>query len=147
MEWFKRTFAPGGRTSRLGYWRFQLFAVLLFTPAWIATILATQANQPVIAAVVFAVSFAAYLAAIVLVCIRRVHDRNRSALWVVLLGGGPFACYAAGHGLMELRGTGNLLLAALFNLIGFGLGLWGFVEFGFLRGTRGPNSFGPEPVR
>lgn len=27
-----------------------------------------------------------------------------------------------------------------------GVYLWAFVEFGFLRGTRGPNQFGPDPL-
>jgi uncharacterized membrane protein YhaH (DUF805 family) len=26
------------------------------------------------------------------------------------------------------------------------LGIWGFVELGCLRGTAGPNRFGPDPL-
>jgi uncharacterized membrane protein YhaH (DUF805 family) len=32
---------------------------------------------------------------------------------------------------------------AFFNLI---IGIWFFVELGFLRGTPGPNGYGPDPL-
>lgn len=28
----------------------------------------------------------------------------------------------------------------------FGVGIWLFVEVGFLRGTQGPNRYGPDPL-
>ena len=51
----------------------------------------------------------------VIVCIKRLHDRNRSG-WFYLLCLVPI------------------------------LNLWPAVEIYFLRGTRGPNRFGPDPL-
>jgi uncharacterized membrane protein YhaH (DUF805 family) len=31
-------------------------------------------------------------------------------------------------------------------LAGFALTIWGFVEIGCLRGTTGPNTYGPDPL-
>ncbi len=34
----------------------------------------------------------------------------------------------------------------LFNLGSFAISIWGFVEIGCLRGTEGPNQYGPDPL-
>jgi uncharacterized membrane protein YhaH (DUF805 family) len=47
---------------------------------------------------------------------KRWHDRNKSGWWTLIL---------------------------LVPLIGF---IWLLVELGFLRGTEGPNSYGPDPI-
>jgi uncharacterized membrane protein YhaH (DUF805 family) len=72
--------------------------------------------------------------------IKRLHDRNKSGWWSV-----P---YIVAPGLYSHFGA---LLAT--SLAGFFVGtavsiafLWGFVELCFLRGTRGPNRFGPDPL-
>ena len=48
---------------------------------------------------------------------KRWHDRNKSGWWTLI---------------------------ALVPVIG---GLWMLIELGFLRGTEGPNRFGPDPLR
>jgi len=47
---------------------------------------------------------------------KRWHDRNKSAWWILI------------------------------NLIPIVGGLWTLIECGFLRGTVGPNRFGPDPL-
>ena len=47
---------------------------------------------------------------------KRWHDRNKSAWWILI------------------------------NLIPIVGGLWTLIECGFLRGTAGPNRFGPDPL-
>jgi uncharacterized membrane protein YhaH (DUF805 family) len=73
--------------------------------------------------------------------IKRLHDRNKGGWWIV-----PF-CVAPG----PLGKVGNwldnpLTVALIVSALGFGLALWGFVELFCLRGTRGPNRFGPDPL-
>jgi uncharacterized membrane protein YhaH (DUF805 family) len=36
--------------------------------------------------------------------------------------------------------------ALVLSLVGFGISIWTIVVLGFLRGTRGPNSYGPDPL-
>jgi uncharacterized membrane protein YhaH (DUF805 family) len=42
---------------------------------------------------------------------------------------------------------GNDTLTLILSLIGLLLMLSGIVVLGFLRGTRGPNRFGPDPLQ
>ena len=50
------------------------------------------------------------------VAVKRYHDRNKSGWWVLIV---------------------------LVPVIG---GLWYLIECGFLRGTAGPNDYGPDPL-
>jgi uncharacterized membrane protein YhaH (DUF805 family) len=50
------------------------------------------------------------------VAVKRYHDRNKSGWWVLIV---------------------------LVPVIG---GLWYLIECGFLRGTTGPNNYGPDPL-
>jgi uncharacterized membrane protein YhaH (DUF805 family) len=50
------------------------------------------------------------------VAVRRFHDRNKSGWWVLIV-------------LVPVIGS-----------------LWFLIECGFLRGTAGPNSYGPDPL-
>jgi len=52
----------------------------------------------------------------IIVQIKRWHDRDKSGWWVLI------------------------------NLIPILGGFWSLVECGFLRGTQGPNRFGPDPL-
>lgn len=88
--------------------------------------------------------------------VKRLHDRGRSGWWVVvfwLLGILPwialvvaFFAGVAMHGRIAGSGQGLLALAAGLGILGTIVALWMFIELGFLRGTPGPNRFGPDPL-
>jgi uncharacterized membrane protein YhaH (DUF805 family) len=71
--------------------------------------------------------------------IKRLHDRDKSGWWMILFIVPP-GLYAQFGG--ELHGGIRVVvrLAALIALIS------GFVEMACLRGTSGPNRFGPDPL-
>jgi uncharacterized membrane protein YhaH (DUF805 family) len=69
---------------------------------------------------------------------KRLHDRNKSAWWLVLF----YLVPAILQGLSEHLGMVGLVLS----LIGFAISIWALVEIGFLRGTVGPNQYGPDPL-
>jgi uncharacterized membrane protein YhaH (DUF805 family) len=72
--------------------------------------------------------------------IKRLHDRAKSAWWFV-----PF--FIAPSLLEKLSDwLDNPSLALLASALGLGLSVWCFVELFCLRGTRGPNRFGPDPL-
>jgi uncharacterized membrane protein YhaH (DUF805 family) len=69
---------------------------------------------------------------------KRLHDRNKSAWWLIvfyivpgILGGIAYQIGMAG---------------AVLHIVSFGITVWAFVELGCLRGTRGPNRYGPDPL-
>ena len=93
---------------------------------------------------------------------KRLHDLNRSGAWLVLFVGGPFllliiSLVAAGVSIDGTASSGETLdLSQLMRLGGFaliifaiwlGLAIWALVWFGCLRGTIGPNDYGPDPLQ
>jgi uncharacterized membrane protein YhaH (DUF805 family) len=82
---------------------------------------------------VFAWSYAA-------VSIKRLHDRNKSGWWIV-----PFIVATGLYGHFGDR-LGGSWAAAFVGLAVFIAFIWGFVEMYWLKGTHGPNRFGPDPL-
>ena len=82
---------------------------------------------------------------------RRLHDRGKSAWWLLLFQGVPMVLTLLG-GLVSL-GAGNAgalvagaLVAGALVLVSLPITIWAFVELGCLKGTSGPNRFGPDPL-
>jgi len=64
-------------------------------------------------------AYVAYVAIIwpmMMVAVKRYHDRGKSGVWLLIV------------------------------LIPFVGAIWQLVELGFLRGVRGPNEYGPDPL-
>ena len=61
--------------------------------------------------------------------VKRLHDRNKSAWWLLVF-------YA-------LPGLLSYAEATIASLV---ISVWALVELGFLRGTSGPNDYGPDPL-
>jgi len=80
------------------------------------------------------------------IAIKRLHDRNRSAWWLLLFYMGPVLFIATGVAIMWPTAGGASFLLGLCLIGGFALAIWGSVEIGFLRGTTGYNRFGPDPL-
>lgn len=69
---------------------------------------------------------------------KRLHDRNKSAWWLVVFWLVPGVL----QGIGEQIGTAGIAL-----MVGaIAISIWGLVELGFLRGTTGPNQYGPDPL-
>jgi uncharacterized membrane protein YhaH (DUF805 family) len=81
----------------------------------------------------FAVCYAA-------VSIKRLHDRNKSGWWIV-----PFI---VATGLYDQFGgwLGGSWAAVFIGWATYIAFVWGLVEMYCLKGTRGPNRFGPDPL-
>jgi uncharacterized membrane protein YhaH (DUF805 family) len=72
--------------------------------------------------------------------IKRLHDRNKNGWWIV-----PFI---VATGLYDQFGDrlGGSYAALFIGLTVFIAFIWGLVEMCWLKGTRGPNRFGPDPL-
>lgn len=85
--------------------------------------------------------------------IKRLHDRDRSAWWLVVFYFAPglfalpafFFMWAATGSFGDARDL-SLFLLRLCLMGAFALAIWGVAELGFLRGTTGYNRFGPDPL-
>jgi uncharacterized membrane protein YhaH (DUF805 family) len=72
--------------------------------------------------------------------IKRLHDRNKSAWWIVPFLVAPGLNTQFGDWLGDSWPAVFICYAAHIAFI------WGFVEMYCLQGTRGPNRFGPDPL-
>jgi uncharacterized membrane protein YhaH (DUF805 family) len=72
--------------------------------------------------------------------IKRLRDRNKTGWWIV-----PFFVFPMLIGEVGDR-LGESNAALLIGLVAFVLSIWSFVETFCLRGTRGPNRFGSDPL-
>jgi uncharacterized membrane protein YhaH (DUF805 family) len=155
MNWGHYLFGFSGRLNRARYW---LWILLYFIAAIIVAAVIYAMNSPMAGNIVqLAFSIAAFVSSLA-VMTKRLHDRAKSALWLllyvlvpsILLGvGAGLAMYSMMSGTMtagsaDLNGVqltgGILVLAASVFLI------WAFVDLCCLRGTIGANQYGPDPL-
>src|SRR5262249_40775893 len=103
-----------------------------------------------IATILGAVVGIAILISSIAVGIKRLHDRNKSGWFLLIfyLVPGILAAIGVGMALVGLGSdsTGASLVGMILNLAAAAVGIWAFVELGCLRGTVGPNQYGPDPV-
>jgi len=160
MKWLWLLFSFRGRINRAKYWLAALIyliagalsglilGVLQFVLGQSALV---QIPMQVLSVVVELAMTVSGLA----VAVKRLHDRDRSAWWLLLFYLFPAVAGAIGVSIAmitrspiedELTNAGSTAL-----IIGCALaiaaGIWGFVEIGCLRGTVGYNRYGPDPLK
>ena len=72
-----------------------------------------------------------------MVGIKRLHDRDKSGWWLLVFYVLP--------GLLNTIGE-SLAAGWIFAVASFAISIWALIELGILRGTAGPNRFGPDPL-
>ncbi len=155
-----------GRTNRAKVWLFSLGAFVAWTVIVVVAVSAVAASDaahanatananvhlqgvldaalvPMLLTLLFAVAvFYCCLA----VFAKRLHDRGRSAWWLLVFVLGPGAISLLG-GLLSIQDTEiGTDLGGVCVLIASGISLWGMVEFYLLPGTAGANRYGPDPL-
>ncbi len=79
------------------------------------------------------------------ITIKRLHDRDRPNATIIMLYGPAFALTLLD--MLDIdTGDDGMSLSALLQLMVMASSLWLFIDLGCLRGTRGPNAHGPDPV-
>jgi uncharacterized membrane protein YhaH (DUF805 family) len=75
---------------------------------------------------------------------KRLHDRNKSAWWLLLFYVLPGVLGGISN---LLPGEGAaVIVAALLGFAILGIWIWMIVELGCLRGSIGDNQYGPDPL-
>ena len=141
MDWQSLFFSFRGRINRAKYW----LALLVFLGIDIVLGLVGWAlgNGVAFQTLSFVVNLAVFIATIAL-CIKRLHDRDRSGWWLLLFYAGPVGVAIIGGFIFwaaaDAVGTNwdwSYLGLRLSILGGIALAIWGFVEIGCRRGTAG----------
>jgi uncharacterized membrane protein YhaH (DUF805 family) len=76
---------------------------------------------------------------------RRLHDRDKSAWWLVMFYLVPGVLGQSAEATW-FGGASGTVLHHILVLASLALTIWGFVETGCLRGAAGPNTYGPDPL-
>ena len=159
MGWAQYLFSFRGRLNRGPYWRSILVAlafipvgILLATPYMVIEHPdASASNHSVsplgmITIVAEGLLVVAYLVFALAVTVKRLHDRNMSAWWLVPFVFGPNLLHPAINSDIHNRLGAPPILQLLVSLLVLGTSIWAFVELGCLRGTVGENRYGPDPL-
>jgi uncharacterized membrane protein YhaH (DUF805 family) len=162
MSWTQLLFSFKGRIQRL-YWWLTSLVVGVVTGMTTSTLdfvaqsygigmvdPETQQFEPTgpIAVALFAVAIVNLWVNFALT-VKRLHDRDRTGWWLVLqtlLLIVAIALFVVAFAVPEEQSTPWFVVASVAGVIALGVTLWLFVEIGFLRGTQGPNRFGPDPL-
>jgi len=127
-------FSFQGRINRAKYWIASIVYVsLMIAPFGLGFFFNFSAPFFVIAAI----ALIAIIVSGVAVGIKRLHDRDKSGWWLAAFYLVPPLLDGTG------RTTGS---AVIFGLASLAVSIWAVVELGFLRGTPGPNQYGPDPL-
>lgn len=125
-----------GRANRQRYWltSLALWGVIVVSAVLLAI--------PVVGPVLSIGGFLLALVASVALAARRLHDRAKSAWWLLLMYL-PIGVLSGLSG--AIQGTDSSGATAL-SALSLPFSIWAFVELGCLKGTLGPNRFGPDPI-
>jgi uncharacterized membrane protein YhaH (DUF805 family) len=141
-------FSTQGRIGRGSWWFGVLcivgFVMVLFVTLWY--MLSTALFYTFQGRLMFFVVTAVTLVASYCLNAKRFHDRNKPSVFaqIALVVNGLKAVLD----LFALTGDpwGHNTFDTIFQLAVVGIGIWYFIELGCLRGTPGPNEYGPDPL-
>jgi len=171
MNWGSYFFSFQGRINRAKLWLFIPIAIAIYIVYFIvfslvfggsilamlkggpAGIMAGGASLGLSMILTLLVSLVVLIAGLALT-VKRLHDRNKSAWWLIVFWLIPFAinCAVFANSIAILNSnpdalamTGNPAMAGL-RLVSLVLTIWAFVELYCLRGTVGDNRYGSDPL-
>jgi uncharacterized membrane protein YhaH (DUF805 family) len=140
MSMTQLLFSFQGRLNRKPYWMTVIavtvasIIVLLF----ILVIIREHLEVVGLMILVFIILYIPLIWIVLALAAKRLHDRDKSAWWLLVFYAIPAILNIVGN---RLENEGIILY-----LISFCITVWAFVELGCLRGTRGPNQYGPDPL-
>lgn len=136
-------FSLDGRINRAKFWAGTvILAVVSFAATYliVALIGVSQAAVAFSAAVAFALAYPSYA-----VMAKRFQDRDKPG-WLALIGLVPVYVVNLLYTFEVFDSLDPSPLAQGIDVIIFLIFLWILVELGFLKGTQGPNRYGPDPL-
>jgi uncharacterized membrane protein YhaH (DUF805 family) len=148
MDWGNLLFSYEGRINRAKFWLAVLVYVVISIVGTVAALVSpSELLGSLINGLVSLVTFVSGI----FVAIKRLHDRDKSGWWLVLFYVAPIVLAVIGgiawmFAAMEEGGAGAGGLGFVCLAGAAAISIWAFVEFGCLRGTVGPNQYGPDPL-
>ena len=147
MNFGQLLFGFQGRINRGKYW---LAALIYFIIGLVMATIGYFAEEAPAFQILNAVVSIGVLISSIAVGIKRLHDRDKSGWWLLLFYLVPSLLWGIGavvffYG-VGAEAAGGMIGGGVLFALGFTVLIWAFIELGCLRGTLGPNRFGPDPL-
>lgn len=164
MDWTNYLFSFNGRINRAKWWMFLLVCIGYVVAIWVVTFALLQVSLGAVAiwGIITLIGYVVLIYSSLAVGAKRLHDRNKGAIWLLVFYGIPmviggyyaYSMYGAMGAAMgaadQQAATMNMMQAMQglwwLQLIDLVIGIWGLVELGILKGTTGDNQYGPDPL-
>ncbi len=130
-----------GRLNRAKYW---LAVVIYIVVSMVLQVLALALGQGTIMQILGLIVGIAMIISGIAIGIKRLHDRNKSGWWLLVIYVVPGICVGLGFWLALV--IGSSIVMWVLSLVAVVIWVWAFVELGCLRGTIGQNQYGPDPI-
>ena len=145
MDWQTFWFGTGGRLGRMGYWLAVLIYLAISALSFVVALQTLIALSGDLMSVLLYVGSGLFVILVlfsaIAVGIKRLHDRDKSGWWTIPFIALPLLLNGASRGGLVTTDSATTL-----QWVSLALAVWGIVELGILRGTVGPNRFGPDPL-
>jgi uncharacterized membrane protein YhaH (DUF805 family) len=157
INWGHLLFGFSNRINRAKWWLTVLVSIIISVVAGIVTAVSPETVGNIVTLAAFIPQFWISLAA----GVKRLHDLNRTGAWLVLFYVGPIVLIIMFFVIVGMDVLAALvsdkpldgsvvarvgITGAIVGLLIFILGLWSLIWLGCLRGTVGPNQYGPDPL-
>jgi uncharacterized membrane protein YhaH (DUF805 family) len=142
MSMTQLLFSFQGRLNRKPYWMTVIATMVIIILLLLLALVLIREHRFEFAGLTMAILVIFYIPLIwigLAIGAKRLHDRDKSAWWLVVFYAMPGILSTAGN---RMEDVGFIIL----HVISFGISVWAFVELGCLRGTVGPNRYGPDPL-
>ena len=135
-------FGFSGRINRAKFWlAVAIYLVVFFGVLTLAMMTTSSMN------VIYAIALATYVPLVIsglAVGIKRLHDRDKSAWWLLVFYGVPFVLSSTSY--LVFGDDDDGMLSQILVYGSFAINIWALVELGCLRGTIGANQYGTDPL-
>jgi uncharacterized membrane protein YhaH (DUF805 family) len=142
MDWGSLFFKFSGRINRAKYWLAALIYAVIYL---VLAVVGYATDQSVVYQAINGMLNIVIFISSLAVGIKRLHDRNKSGWYLLLFYIVPGILVTAAA-VMYVTMDDATITSAVLGLAAFAIGIWAFVELGCLRGTVGPNRYGPDPI-
>jgi uncharacterized membrane protein YhaH (DUF805 family) len=132
-----------GRISRGQFW-LSVLIYIVFLVAVFGIAMMTGSLTAVVGSTLLAI-IPVFLSGIA-VGVKRMHDRNKTAMWLLVFYGIPFLLFFVLPLFIDADAETVPTSVLTLQYVGLAISLWALVELGFIRGSIGINQYGPDPV-
>ena len=142
MSMMQLLFSFQGRLNRKPYWTMVITVAVVFILLLLLALAALREYGLEFLPLTIAILVLLYIPVIwigLALGAKRLHDRDKSAWWLLVFYALPTILSTAADRMEDVE-------FILLHAVSFGISVWAFVELGCLRGTVGPNRYGPDPL-